>query len=556
MGGDWCVHAVYLLGGEAAARLLDFAFLVVICAMIYRTSRTWLQPASAYLAVALFASTPLVQLVTGSLFVENIWAAMILGAGLALWRGELIWAGILMGAALSTKVGTTAYLVPAVIIALTGKRRWRTAAIAAVLFVTFAAPPYLNAWLKARNPTYPFLNNVFKSPYFDTSPTAVQDVRYRKVFSWKTPYDATFHSSDYFEGQNGSLGFQYFLLLIPLLLLLKRDAPWTLLALGVGGALLTFATLPNLRYLYPALPLLSIGFAWLISQVPATAVCVVLMIAANVWFLPASSWYHKDFALFRRSQVERYLDASRPEQKLIEYLNRTAPGEPVAFLGSGPIAGLYARAYVDEWRTFDFWRRLARARSVEDIVATFHQLGIRHLIAPVPLQTNYPNVRYFVEQWTVPTGITSGRDVLYDVIPAPPTPPHQRTSAAPGAYDDLDPEIEYKGAWLHDRQFKDASSGSITYSNQAGDSLRLVFTGSAITYVYTKALNRGFAEVIIDGRKRAELNLYSGQTQWQNHTVFGNLGAGSHSIEVRVLGKKDARSTDSWVDLDSFLVSQ
>ena len=280
------------------------------------------------------------------------------------------------------------------------------------------------------------------------------------------------------------------------------------------------------------------------------------MITANVWFLPAAGWYHKDFALFRRSQVESYLEISRPEQKLIEYLNRTAPGEPVAFLGGSPIAGLYGRAYSDQWRTFEFWKRLVKARTVEDIVVTFHQLGIRHVIAPVPLQTDYPNVRYFVEQWTTPTGITSGRDVLYDVIPAPPTPPHQRTPAAQGAYDDLDPEIEYTGAWLHDRQFKEPSSGSLTYSNQSGDVLRLTFTGNAITYVYTKALNRGFAEVMIDGRKRAELNLYSSQTLWQSHTVFGNLGPGPPTIEVGVLGKKDTRSSDFWVDLDSFIVSQ
>jgi hypothetical protein len=160
-----------------------------------------------------------------------------------------------------------------------------------------------------------------------------------------------------------------------------------------------------------------------------------------------------------------------------------------------------------------------------------------------------------MEQWTTPSGVTSGRDVLYDVIPIPVAPPHQRTPALPGAYDDLDPEIEYTGAWLHDRQFRQASSSSVTYSNQPGDALRLMFDGNAITYVYTKALNRGFAEVNIDGQKRAELNLYSRQTLWQSHSQFGNLGAGPHTIEVRVVGKKDPRSSGYWVDLDRFVVS-
>ena len=51
-------------------------------------SRQWLRlpTGHAFLVAALFASTPLVQLVTGSLFVENVWAAMILGASLAIAR--------------------------------------------------------------------------------------------------------------------------------------------------------------------------------------------------------------------------------------------------------------------------------------------------------------------------------------------------------------------------------------------------------------------------------------------------------------------------------------
>src|SRR6185436_13284465 len=36
MGGDWAYTAAYLLGGEAAARLLNFAMLCVIPAVIYR----------------------------------------------------------------------------------------------------------------------------------------------------------------------------------------------------------------------------------------------------------------------------------------------------------------------------------------------------------------------------------------------------------------------------------------------------------------------------------------------------------------------------------------
>ncbi len=317
MAGDWAFTAAYLLGGEAAARLLNFAMLAAIAAMVCRASRQWLPPSSAFLAAALFASTPLVQMVTGSLLVENVWAPLILGATLALSQGAMICAGVLFGAAMSAKLGSIAFVIPAVVVAAmtvatdkNGSRRWRPAALAAVLFIVFASPPYVNAWWKTRNPIYPFMNNVFRSPYFEPA-NVIRDVRFQKRLDWRTLYDATFRSNGYFEGQKGGLGFQYFLLLIPLLLLFNRRAPRQVLAIGLVGAVLTFASQPNIRYLYPSLPLLSIGIAWLfsemlISEMPTLLVGVGALTVLNVWFLPASTW-DRDFALFRRAQVEQYL---------------------------------------------------------------------------------------------------------------------------------------------------------------------------------------------------------------------------------------------------------
>jgi len=130
----------------------------------------------------------------------------------------------------------------------------------------------------------------------------------------------------------------------------------------------------------------------------------------------------------------------------------------------------------------------------------------------------------------------------------------QRDSVS-GAYDDLDPEIEYTGTWLHDRQFAEALGGSITYSRKAGDTARLTFSGRAVTYFYTKAPNRGIAQVSIDGENVAQLNLYSEKTEWRTESTFDNLKPGRHIIEVRVLGRKDPRSSDSWVDLDRFRIA-
>ncbi|HML17735.1 MAG TPA: hypothetical protein VK419_11945, partial [Bryobacteraceae bacterium] len=486
-GGDWAFTAAYLLGGEAAARLLNFAMLALIVVLVYRVSRQYASPAGASIAAALFASTPLVQLVTGSLFVENVWAALILGAAVTLARGELAWAGLLLGAAFSVKIGTSAYLAPAAAVAIYKARgRWRSAAFAALALAVFAAPPYLNAWRMSRNPMYPFANQVFKSPYFDAS-SPLEDVRYQKSLDWRAPYEAAFRSGEYFEGQSGSLGFQYFVLPIPLLILLDRRAPRVIVALGAVGALITFATLPNIRYVYPALPLLAIGFAWMNSQIPFLFGASAAFIVLNLWFLPASGWYHKDFALFTKAQFEDYLEYSAPQRKLVDLLNRTAPGEPVAFIHGGVIAGLDARGYSDTWHTYKFWKRMIESKDPGQIAALFREIGIRHLITPLPVETEYPVVERFVAEWTAPGGAKSGRYALRILLDQPVAKARDTSPAPAGSYDDVNPKIEYTGAWMHDPQFKQASGASITYSNQPGDSLRFFFAGRSITYVYTKA---------------------------------------------------------------------
>jgi hypothetical protein len=556
MGGDFAFAGVYLLGGESAARLLDLSMLVLITAMVYKASLQWLTPGRAALAAALFASTPLAELVTGSLFVENIWAALVTGAGLALWSGEILPGAILLGGAFATKLGTSAYLAPAIVLACISLhqslRRGRTAALATLLLIGFAAPPYLNAWIKSGNPIFPFANAMFRSPYFESAASLV-DVRYRQNHDLNALYDLTFRSGNFIEGQGGALGFQYFLLLAPLLLLLSRKAPRGLIFFGLTGAVITFVSVPNLRYVYPALPLLSIGLGWLICEMPAMLLVAVAILGLNLWFLPAAGWNHPQFALFTRRQFDEYLSVGAPQRKLVEVLNRIAPGEPVAFLHGDPIAGLHAKAYSDQWHTYRFWKALIAATDAAQISALVHQLGIHYVVAPP--QPDLITEQHFLEEWTAPTGYASGTWELRRVVDVRIVKPRDTIAVPPGIYDDMETRIDYAGAWLHDRQFSGTAGQSITYSKQPGDALHFYFYGTAIEYVYTKAFNRGVAEVRIDGEVRAQIDLYSKETLYQQRSAFRGLGAGAHSIEVRVTNRKNPESSDYFVDLDEFIVA-
>src|SRR5207302_1315267 len=80
----------------------------------------------------------------------------------------------------------------------------------------------------------------------------------RKTLTPRTPYGMTFRSSEYYEGQNGSLGFHW-LVIVPLGLLgfaIARRRPAVssaFVAFGAGAIILN--TEPNARYLYAAMPL-------------------------------------------------------------------------------------------------------------------------------------------------------------------------------------------------------------------------------------------------------------------------------------------------------------
>jgi len=122
-----------------------------------------------------------------------------------------------------------------------------------------------------------------------------------------------------------------------------------------------------------------------------------------------------------------------------------------------------------------------------------------------------------------------------------------------GTFDDVSQDIHYAGAWSHG-SFPFAAGGTVMYSNSPGSVARLSFEGSEITYVYSRAFNRGIAEVKLDGIPRGEIDLYSPKIVWQARTVFGDLSPGKHTFEVIVSGRKDSPATDRYVDVDALIV--
>jgi len=539
-GGEWIYTIAVLLGGEFAARLMNLALLGILAALIFRASQRWVSRTNAWLLVGLFASVPVVQMVTGSLYVENIWAAFLMAAFLA--ADDAILVAVFAGAAVMTKLLAVAFAAP---ILLSKRPRIAVLALAGV----WAVPPYAEAFLRTGNPVFPYMNAIFKSPYYETA----KSFTYERMNEKLTPsslYDLTFHTRRYIEGQDGAFGFQ-FLLFLPLVIVLiwkRRPFPeWRSLAVVLVGALVILIQAPHMRYLYPAMALCSILFALLLAELGRTGtILCTACIAVNLCFLPASSWIHKDFAWnpFDAKATEKFLTAGAPTRKLIDYLNQQHPGEPVLFLETLEIAGLHAEEYSNSWHHTGFLKQLSEAEYPAGLTRLFAEHHIRYFIAPRQAPVRQISVLQYLRDNTREETANGGFAVY--ALNAQPLPTRQLQMMMPGDYDDAHPAIQYSEGWDRDAQFAEARGHTISYSNRPGARARLAFTGSSITYLYTQAPNRGKAAITLDGVAQAMLDLHSPDVRWQQQKVYAGLSAGPHQLEIRVL--------DGYIDIDALLV--
>lgn len=565
MGANWAFTTVYLTGGEGACRLLNFGFFLALLAQTASTAARVAGSRQAALATLLLATTPLTQLVTGSLYVENYWALVLLGMMEAGWRaregGDWRAFGWLAGCALAAKAGSLPLVLAALLMFAPPRRAWtRVAALCA----TGGAVPYLNAWWRTGNPLFPFANDLFRSPLFDPRPLA--DARFTEGLAWDTLYQLTFATSRYFEGRDGAFGFHW----LPLVIVALSGwaaARWRrsparrgTRARGLGVLLgatavyvaVTFSWQANVRYLYPVLPLASGLTAWSLALLPVRAAswCAGGLAVLNFIFLPASGWLHGDFALNPGARTEEwtaYRDRMAPTRGLIDWLNQTHPGQPVAWMAGNAVAGVQAPVYTNSWHSPLLDSRLREAGSGEEIAACLGQLEVRLAIVPEsPMLLNTAALREFAARYLQADFRRAG----WQVATVRRTPlPLPAITLRPGSYEDAHPAFRYRGPWLHDTQAPGASEGTLTYSGHPGAEITFRLQGRRLVYVFARAPNRGIASVWLDGRRIGEVDQYGPRVQWQQRVEF-IFPDGPHEARVRVEKKTHPQATGSHVDTD------
>jgi hypothetical protein len=576
MGGDWLYTACYLLGGEFAARFWNWVALVALVALIYAGCKRFVERRSALLLAGLFASTPIVQLVSGSMFVENVWALLCAGGAIAFWEASkrdskrmLLGSALILGGALNVKFGSVALVVILLMLAwiLLPQKKW--AAVFVLVVLAAGAFPYWNAWHRTGNPLYPFLSHVF-DPNWDWSYGKFEDPRFHEPLTWRTLYDMTFQSSRFLEGQKGNFGLQH-LLWLPVLAIVAVAGALPLSLTSAMGVVFAFAvgtllSQGNLRYLYPAMALWTILSASLLELLRtndrllarAFVIASIPLLLLNSYFLGSSGWYHADLsweALRYPAEKQAYLDWHTPERAFIPWLNANAPGDHVAFLTSNRIAGLEAQAFTATWHTPEFWHRLMTADSALAVLELIHEKQVRWVIAPKNQNELSPNVAEFVNTCT---NVVEERGALQLRKMRPDYAPLRSATSRPpvlrGKYDDVNLHLLFKGTWMRDRQFAETVNRTLTYTDQIGDSVQLTFVGTELVWRFTRAFNRGIASVEIDGKLVGEVDQYAADTQWRSEARFSGLKEARHTAVIRILPRRNPAAKGNFIDVDELEV--
>ncbi len=121
-------------------------------------------------------------------------------------------------------------------------------------------------------------------------------------------------------------------------------------------------------------------------------------------------------------------------------------------------------------------------------------------------------------------------------------------------FDDADTtDLQYTGSWSHvaNQSFTGGDyKNTESFSNQAGDSVTVPFTGTAVRWIGSKTNNHGLADVFIDGVKQATVDCSGSQNQ---AVLFSKTGLtdGSHTLKIVVDGTHSSGSTDNFVSIDA-----
>lgn len=141
-----------------------------------------------------------------------------------------------------------------------------------------------------------------------------------------------------------------------------------------------------------------------------------------------------------------------------------------------------------------------------------------------PINFNTPEARWHIAKTystsygthTIRIENTSSNYIYFDAINIGTTPVSGTT------IDDRNSNIWYNGSWTTGT-FSDAYATTLKWSDYPQAGFLYTFQNNYVSYVYTKAHNRGKAAITIDGVDKGYIDLYSPTVDFQQKTALWEL---------------------------------
>jgi hypothetical protein len=118
--------------------------------------------------------------------------------------------------------------------------------------------------------------------------------------------------------------------------------------------------------------------------------------------------------------------------------------------------------------------------------------------------------------------------------------------------------VTYSGSgWTHGHTGCQNIDCTESFSLTAGNYVQLSFTGTGVQWIAPKSNNGGYADVYIDGTLVAtNVTTYAATTSYQQ-VIWSDSGLsnGPHTLKIVVLGTKPSASTNTYAQIDAFIVS-
>jgi len=123
-------------------------------------------------------------------------------------------------------------------------------------------------------------------------------------------------------------------------------------------------------------------------------------------------------------------------------------------------------------------------------------------------------------------------------------------------WDDADAPLTYEGSWGHAGSEVNWTAGDYktteSYSDVAGDSVSVPFTGTAVRWISSRDSNHGIADVYLDGTKVATVDTYgSAKATQQVFYDARGLTDGPHTLKIVATGTKNAAAAGTFVVVDA-----